>query len=129
MKAETYLMHHGIKGMKWGVRRERDSSGGGRRSSSRQEKTGKIEAKPKKQSRRQKMKAMSDDELRAAIKRLELEKQYEMLAKNDITSGQRYITKFVDQNANAILGGAAAVIGSQVGKAVVDYAKKRMERG
>lgn len=72
---------------------------------------------------------MSDDELRSAIKRLELEKQYEMLAKNDITSGQRYISKFVESNANAIIGGAAAVVGSQLGKAAVEYAKKRIERG
>ena len=47
---EEFLEHYGVKGMKWGVRRERDESGGSNRAS---RKTAKREAKELKKVNRQ----------------------------------------------------------------------------
>ena len=59
-RPEDILAHHGVKGMKWGIRRSRKSSGSSQ--------TG-----PKKQEAR---KALSDAELQRLVNRANLERQY-----------------------------------------------------
>lgn len=75
------LIHYGVLGMKWGVRRARSkssSSGGGKRRGLKSS-FKKIVNKRKSKS----VKNMSNEELRARINRLQLEKQYKSL-KNEV---------------------------------------------
>lgn len=61
---QNELYHYGVLGMKWGVRRRRNSSN--------------VEtSKPKKKT----LSEMSDDELRSKLSRLQMEKQYKDLVK------------------------------------------------
>lgn len=77
MNDTTYLYHYGVKGMKWGVRKDKTSSG---------------LIKPKKKSRRQIASEMSDDELNRRISRLNREKQYlDLTAPRYVKAGKRIV--------------------------------------
>lgn len=101
------LKHYGILGMKWGVRRTPEQLG------HRKEK--------KDDFRRKDPKNMTDDELRKNLNRLQMEKQFESLAKKKSGKGKEFA-----QRALTTIGmmGVAAV-----GKAVVDLGKNFVNGG
>lgn len=87
MRSRDYLAHHGVKGMKWGVRRSRKGSILGRKKSS-------APSKPiPKENTFSKdyadMKNMNNKELKAAINRLQLENQYRYLTSKDVPAPAR----------------------------------------
>ena len=69
---EEELMHYGVMGMRWGVRRASKRSGGSKKK--------KASRQPQQQPKRR----MSNKELQARVKRMQLEKQYRELT-NDLT--------------------------------------------
>lgn len=73
---DEILAHYGVKGMKWGVRRKRGSDG----------KASAGTEKPK-------AKDLSDDELRKAVSRMQMERQYNDLVKGK--SGKNAGAEFV----------------------------------
>ena len=76
MSNEALIQHHGILGMKWGVRRtpEQLARARGKRGRSDDE-----------------MKKMSDSELRSKINRLQMEKQYKQLTSLEISVGRKFV--------------------------------------
>lgn len=80
-----YLAHHGVKGMKWGIRRDRRTS----RLSRLRNYTGSKSSNALKEARRQDINTMSNKELQDTITRLNLERQYRSLTQVDIGFGQR----------------------------------------
>ena len=105
-----YLMHYGVKGMKWGVRHDRPSSGERKsrrktRASIRRNYTGGRSSDALKAARRQDINKMSNQELQQHITRLNLERQYRSLTKIDIGAGQKYMETGIkyDTKTKAVL--------------------------
>lgn len=92
------LYHYGVKGMKWGVRKSPQRSSGSTGKRKKKSLFGFGRDKPKSKSKSSKktssesekktVKDMSDDELRRAVQRLQMEKQYKDLSSKQINHGR-----------------------------------------
>lgn len=95
------LFHHGIKGMKWGVRRFQNKDGSRTAAGKKREKT--ISADEQERSNRKSevknRRIMSSDDLRKKIERLKLEKEYKNLIKDDIAPGRKFVSEVLASGA------------------------------
>ena len=91
------IWHYGILGMKWGVRRDRkvgttpSSNGGSKLSKWAQRKEKEKQARADRASAIKRLDTMSDEELKARVNRINLEKQY-----------KEYVDKLYPQKKSAV---------------------------
>lgn len=102
------LYHHGIKGMRWGVRRYQNPDGsrtalGKKRESSRNDKEKKARKADVKNRR-----TMSDVDLKKRIERMKLEKEYKTLVDEDTAPGKKYVFEILSAVGKKTLTIAAA---------------------
>ena len=90
---EQYLMHYGVLGMKWGIRRKRRSSEVSRSSGKKVKETSVVE---KNQNGQQTKRRMSNDELAERVKRLRLEAEYARLVKETTPGTVSKIDKVIN---------------------------------
>lgn len=89
------LVHHGIKGMKWGVRRTEAQLARTRGITKSDEKSSSTSTKKIESTKRKKMSEMSDEELRRVINRLQLEQQYRNLNPEKVSIGEKFANKVI----------------------------------
>jgi hypothetical protein len=105
---DNSLRHWGIKGMKWGIRKDRDASGGGSRPSKGKSSTDNDSKKPVSiPQKKRKITELSDAELREKINRLEMEKRYKSLVKEEksspaATRGKKFVVDVLENSARNI---------------------------
>ena len=121
---DNELYHHGVKGMKWGVRKTpvRSSSGATRKRKSntlslfkKKKTTRKVSSANSSPAKTKSIKDMSDDELRKKVERVRLEQQYQQLDPKTVSRGKRITKRVLDD----IIVPAAVDIGKQVAKSIM----------
>ena len=118
------IEHHGVKGMRWGVRRTRTGGLGPAGSPSRTKiqghKQASLESKSKSSSSRS-VKKMTNAELREQIERLQMEKQYRQLTSEMTPQKHAAVRKAINQ---AILNGASQALTETVKAGGTKYISK-----
>lgn len=125
---EDYLCHHGVKGMKWGVRKQRPKSSvtSFRRKSSSKAKATKKTSIIKKTS----IKNLSDEALQKKVRRLQLEKQYRDLKRDEVSTGRKILGEILKTSGKTLGVQVANHVGGKMinkafGEEVVSTGKKK----
>lgn len=131
---DNYLCHHGVKGMKWGIRKSRPKSS---LNPFKKKTPSKQTAKSTKTTKKKKVKIkeLSDSDLQKKINRLQMEKRYRDLKKDELSEGKKLagdILKTVGKTVGIQVGtyAAAKVINSVMKDEVVrtNASKKKKEK-
>ena len=86
-----YLMHYGILGMKWGVRRYQNYDGSLTEAGRKQYNKKSADRLEYEAIKKKKKKGMSNAELRKANERMRLEQEYARLSPNVVKTGLKYV--------------------------------------
>lgn len=92
---EQALVHYGILGMKWGVRRSEAELARARGKKTSDSGDDSDDKKQTTATRSKSISEMSDDELRKTVQRLQLEKQYRDLNPKQVSAGQKIVDKIL----------------------------------
>ena len=125
-----YLMHYGVKGMKWGVRKDRykkafrpgpkgrpSAAEASTRASNDLLSSTKRLVSRKKRRPKQDYSRISNSELQRRINRLQMEKRYSELTEPEYSRRKQRVLDFLDVAGDFMaIGASAAVIGTQVYK-------------
>lgn len=107
------LMHYGVKGMKWGVRKARPTSSGKRQGKTNAQRiyehvTGKDKKNPKPVTKtsskpaKRRISDMSDEELRTAINRMQMERTYAQLTSKEVSKGRKFVNEVLYNSAKSV---------------------------
>ena len=94
------LYHWGIKGMKWGKRRYQNKDGS--LTAAGRERYGDDRHEDYKRARAKPLSSMSDQELRTALNRMQMEQQYKNFTTPKEASGQKWVKSLLSESSKDI---------------------------
>ena len=130
------LYHHGVLGMKWGIRKDRSSGGGSARGVKRKKKANNLNKSLKKENdslkkelaaAKKKYKTareMSDTELRNVVNRLQLERQYKAYMKELYPEKKTFVERFAEKAIKDVVIPASVEVGKNLLKDAMTNAVK-----
>lgn len=126
------LYHHGVKGMRWGVRRTKTQLGGSRLRKKQSAASEGVHDDYKRAHSGKKVKSMSDSELRSANNRLQMERQYKDLTRK--TSKGTAMVSALIKTAGTIAAAETAYktyerVGKKAIEAIGDWVMADLARG
>lgn len=89
MNPNDYLVHYGIKGMKWGIRRYQNKDGSYTSAGKRRRRSYSSDYEETRSLRKKSAKELSNEELKKLNKRMNLESEYKRLNPRGIFRGQQ----------------------------------------
>lgn len=96
------LYHYGVLGMKWGVRKSRNSGGSSaRKKSSRDTEDSRIKDLRKKDVKNRRK--LSDADLKKKIERLKMEKQLKELTAEEISPGKKFVSDVMSSSGKKVV--------------------------
>lgn len=124
------LYHYGIMGMKWGRRKDKSSNGVSKRSGRIKKGIAKIK---KAQTPKKKIKKLSDEELQKKINRLQMEKRYRDLKKDEVSEGAKIVGSILKGSAKAVgtqlvIGTAGLALNKAIGQDVINVGGKKKDK-
>ena len=133
---EQYLMHYGVLGMRWGIRRKKDKQSSSKKSSKQEFevknniKQPKTNAKAKKVDAEGKKQDFNEDEFLKTLQQLKMQVEYDRLVStlDDNNSTMRKVENFTKNVTTiATLTGSALMIYNNLNKAhdIVDSVKRK----
>lgn len=106
MQNENALIHYGILGMKWGVRRSPEQLARARGKNKKPSADDKVKASRKADSKNRR--TLSDADLKQKIERLKMEKQFKDLTDEDVSPGKKVASDILKSAGTKVLSAAAA---------------------
>jgi hypothetical protein len=106
LNEEDDLVHYGVKGMRWGVRKSRPKSKADLKREAKD-----VREKGKRKSAAKNRRNLSDADLEKYVQRLEKEKKLKSLIDNDVEPGKTVVKQILGDSGKKVLGTAIAGVG------------------
>ena len=104
----TELYHHGVKGMKWGVRRYQNKDGSLTPAGKKRYSLKDSEERASRQADVKNRRTLSTADIQKKIERLKLERQFKNLTEEDISPGKKLVSDILQSAGKTVLSNAAA---------------------
>lgn len=123
---EEFLAHYGIKGMRWGVRRDRDGGKGSVDKHSSSASADHIQARA---AASKSVSSLSNQELKQLVERMNLESQYSKLSSGNNNSASAFVQRALQNAAQNYVQSLAQKVLTSTGEALLKFALAKLKNG